>query len=227
MAHPDTSSVGWASCDEKKTLHVREQEVSDAAMPPTSIPPVLAPVLMMAFWTLLGGAAGIKLAQSTWEVLGWGAGEVAIAVPVGGVVGALAGAFLGLISNPRLLVLLMAMFAGSAAGAVAGKVPWGEIGEIGGQVAGVVVGGIAWATWLFIENRKESTLGARVFRSSRKSGGQLGDQRRISLDEARSVGARLGLDWAQTGLEQFRRGLEAAANEQAETYSHRPGRSSS
>lgn len=36
----------------------------------------------------------------------------------------------------------------------------------------------------------------------------MGDKRRISTDEARTVGARLGLDWAQIDLEQFRRGLE-------------------
>src|SRR5690348_15760169 len=98
-----------------------------------STPPPLAPLLMMAFWMLLGGAAGIGVAQSLWQLLGWGAWDVSIAVPVGGVVGAHAGALLGLINNPRLLVLLMAVFAGSAAGGVAGKVPWGDIGEIGGQ----------------------------------------------------------------------------------------------
>jgi hypothetical protein len=79
---------------------------------------------MMAFWVLLGAASGIHLTQSAWHLLGFEVGEVSIAVPVVGVVGALAGALLGLISNPRLLVLLMAVFAGSAAGAVAGKVPW-------------------------------------------------------------------------------------------------------
>jgi hypothetical protein len=124
--------------------------VPDAAMPPTPIPPVSAPVLMMAFWVLLGGAAGIKLAQSMWQLLGWGAGDESIAVPVGGVVGALAGTLLGLIRGPRRLVFLMAVFAGSAAGAVAGKVPWGDAGEIAGQVVGGLVGGIAWATWLFL-----------------------------------------------------------------------------
>lgn len=96
--------------------------------------------------------------QGIGPYLGVGGGEVTIAVPVGGVVGALAGALLGLIRNPRALVLLMAVFAGSAAGGVAGKVPWGDIGEVGGQVAGGVVGAIAWATWLLIERRKESAL---------------------------------------------------------------------
>ena len=124
----------------------------------TPILPPSAPVLMMAFWMLLGGAAGIRLAQSIWQLFGWGSGGISVAVPVGGAVGALAGVFLGLISNPRLLVFLMAVFAGSAAGGVAGKVPWGEIGEIGGQISGGIVGGIAWATWLFIGRKKEPKL---------------------------------------------------------------------
>jgi hypothetical protein len=123
-----------------------------------SVPAPLAPVLMMAFWMLLGGAAGIKLAQSIWQLLGWGNGEVSIAVPVGGAVGALTGALLGLISNPRLLVLLMAVFAGSAAGAVAGKVPWGDVGEVGGQAVGGLMGGLAWAVWLLVGARKEPEL---------------------------------------------------------------------
>lgn len=130
-----------------------QQGVPDAARSPATIPPVLAPVLMMIFWALLGGAAGIKIVQGIWPYLGFGGGEVAIAIPVGGATGSLAGALLGLIRNPRWLVLLMAVFAGSAAGAVAGKIPWGALGEIGGQVAGGMVGGIAWATWLFLERR--------------------------------------------------------------------------
>jgi len=88
--------------------------------------------------------------QTLWHILGFHVGDVAIAVPVGGVVGAAVGALLGLISKPHLLVLLMAVFAGSSAGGVAGQLPWGDVGEIGGQVAGGLVGGIAWATWLFI-----------------------------------------------------------------------------
>jgi hypothetical protein len=47
------------------------------------------------------------------------------------------------------MVLLMAVYAGAAAGAVAEKIPWGEIGEIAGQGAGGLVGGITWAGWLF------------------------------------------------------------------------------
>ena len=113
-------------------------------------PRPLAPILMMVFWMLLGGAGGIKLTQTIWRVIGFGAGEVSIAVPVGGAVGALVGALLGLISNPSLLLLMMAVFAGSTAGAVAGKLPWGDTGEIVGQVAGGLVGGIAWAVWLFV-----------------------------------------------------------------------------
>jgi hypothetical protein len=119
----------------------------------TSSPARLAPLLMMAFWMLLGGAAGIKLAQGLWHLLGWEVGDVSIAVPVGGVAGALAGALLGFISNPSLQVLLMAVFAGASAGAVAGNLVWGNIGEIAGQVAGGLLGAIAWAAWLVFGRR--------------------------------------------------------------------------
>jgi hypothetical protein len=135
-----------------------KQEGPETPRPTPAIPPPLAPILMMAFWMLLGGAAGIQLAQSMWQLVGWGDGDVSIAVLAGGVMRALAGPLLGMINNPRLLVLLMAVFAGSAAGAVAGQLPWGAIGEIGGQVAGGLVGGIAWAVWLFVAGRKEPNL---------------------------------------------------------------------
>jgi hypothetical protein len=105
---------------------------------------------MAVFWMLLGGAAGIKVMQSLWRFLGFDVGEVTIAVPVGGVLGAAVGVLLGMITNPRVLVLMMAVFAGSAAGGVAGRLAWGDIGEIGGQVAGAFVGGLAWTTWLFL-----------------------------------------------------------------------------
>jgi hypothetical protein len=140
-------------CEEEITEDT-QQGVPDAATSSSLISPNLAPILMMAFWMLLGGASGIKLMQSIWPFLGFGGGVVTIAVPVGGAVGALAGALLGLIRNPRWLVLLMAVFAGSAAGAVAGKVSWGEIGELGGQVAGGLVGGLTWATWLVTARSK-------------------------------------------------------------------------
>jgi hypothetical protein len=127
-----------------------EREVPGVPLSASPAPAPLAPVLMTAFWMLLGGAAGINAAQGLWRLLGLGGGEMAIAVPVGGGAGALVGALLGLISSPRLLVLLMAMFAGAAAGGVAGKLPWGATGEVGGQVAGGLVGGAAWAVWLFL-----------------------------------------------------------------------------
>jgi len=57
-----------------------------------------------------------------------------------------------------VLVLLMAVFAGSAADAVAGKVAWGEVGEVGGQVAGALFGGGAWAAWLFFGRGKDRGL---------------------------------------------------------------------
>ncbi len=126
------------------------------AMPlaPRPEPPILAPVLMMVFWMLLGGASGIKIMQGLWRLLGFGAGEVGVAVPVGGAVGAVCGALLGWVRHPRLLVLLMAIFAGSSAGSVAGQLPWGDVGEIGGQAAGGLLGGLAWAAWLYLWERK-------------------------------------------------------------------------
>ncbi len=36
----------------------------------------------------------------------------------------------------------------------------------------------------------------------------MGDKRQFTAEEARSIGTRLGLDWATIDLEQFRRGLE-------------------
>ena len=36
----------------------------------------------------------------------------------------------------------------------------------------------------------------------------MADKRRISAEEAKDVGSKLGLDWNQIDLEQFRRGLE-------------------
>jgi hypothetical protein len=119
--------------------------------PTPSLPAATLPdrVLMMVFWMLLGGAAGIRAMQSIWHFLGFDVGQVTIAVPVGGVIGALVGVLLGMITNPRVLVLMMAIFAGSAAGAVAGKLAWDDVGEISGQVVGGLVGGIAWTAWLF------------------------------------------------------------------------------
>ena len=123
------------------------------------VPAPVAPLLMMAFWMLLGGAAGIKLMQGVWQVAGWGAGAVSVAVPVGGTAGAVAGALLGLITRPRLLVLLMAVFAGASAGGVAGQLAWGGFGEMAGQAGGGLVGAAAWATWLFLDRRRDRPLG--------------------------------------------------------------------
>jgi hypothetical protein len=120
--------------------------------------PFVDHLLMTVFWMLLGGAAGIKIMQSVWRFLGFNVGEVTIAVPIGGVIGAAAGVLLGLITNPRLLVLMMAVFAGSAAGGVAGRLAWDDIGEIGGQAAGGLVGGIAWITWLFVDRRRGNVI---------------------------------------------------------------------
>ena len=72
------------------------QEIPDSPSPAQRIPPVLAPMLMKVFWRLLGGAPGIKIIETFWRILGVKVGEVTIAVPVGGAVGGLGGALLGL-----------------------------------------------------------------------------------------------------------------------------------
>ncbi|OGO10567.1 MAG: hypothetical protein A2Y93_08940, partial [Chloroflexi bacterium RBG_13_68_17] len=36
----------------------------------------------------------------------------------------------------------------------------------------------------------------------------MSDKQQITAEEARSIGMRLGIDWAEVDLEQFRRGLE-------------------
>lgn len=64
-----------------------EVRASDPPIPPAAPPP--ARFLMMAFWALLGAAAGIKFTQSVWQILGRAAGEVSVAVPVGAVVAAI------------------------------------------------------------------------------------------------------------------------------------------
>ena len=63
-----------------------QQGIPDAARSPAPIPPVLAPVLMMTFWAILGGAAGIKIVQGIWPFLGFGGGEVAIACRLAAIV---------------------------------------------------------------------------------------------------------------------------------------------
>jgi len=80
--------------------------VQDRAKSTSPIPPLLAPKLMMVFWMLLGGAAGIKIMESICRFCGVEVEELTIAVSVGGAMGALGGALLGLINNPRLVVLL-------------------------------------------------------------------------------------------------------------------------
>jgi len=137
-------------------MHDNRQALSEKGLAQGPVPPVLAPVLMMVFWMLLGSAGGIRLMEGIWRFIDLRVGEFSIVVPVGGIVGAIAGGLLGMISNPRLQVLLMAMFAGAAAGAVAGKLPWGDIGEIGGQIAGGMVGGAAWGTWMVFGRRQIS-----------------------------------------------------------------------
>ena len=62
------------------------------------------------------------------------------------------------VESGRDRMLLWWIVLGTVPGAIAGKLAWGEIGEIGGQVAGGMVGGVAWATWLFLGRGKGRNL---------------------------------------------------------------------
>ena len=107
-------------------------EVSNLSAPPLPLPPGLAPVLMVVFWMLLGGFSRIKVMESIWRfprrtesgICHRGTGRRR------GVGALLAGALLGLIKDPRLLVLLMAVFAGRLRRwGCAGQLPWEKSGK--------------------------------------------------------------------------------------------------
>jgi hypothetical protein len=121
-----------------------------------SAPPPLLPLaskLMLMFWMLLGAVAGVKLMQGVWRMAGWNTGAIAIAAPVGAVVGAIAGGFIGRITRPSLLVLIMALLAGWSLGALAGELAWAETGQFAGGLLGALVGGLIWTLWLLRERR--------------------------------------------------------------------------
>jgi hypothetical protein len=82
-------------------------------------------------------------------MFGWSVGEVSVAVPVGGGVGAVVGGLLSLVQDVRVRALVIAVFAGGAAGAVAGRLPWGAVGEVSGIGVGALAGVLAWAAWLW------------------------------------------------------------------------------
>jgi hypothetical protein len=120
------------------------------SQPPPALSPLLpvAPQLMLVFWMLLGSVAGINLALGLWRAVGLRAGAFAVAVPVGGVVGAVGGRLVGQITRPHLLVLVMALLAGWSVGALGGRLAWAETGEIAGGSTGALIGGLTWLVWL-------------------------------------------------------------------------------
>lgn len=136
------------STGEQANLRVN---ANSPAAPPPLLP--LAPKLMLVFWMLLGAVAGVKLAQGVWRMAGWNTGAVAIAVPAGAVAGAIAGGFIGRITRPSLLVLIMALLAGWSLGALAGALAWAETGQFAGGSIGALVGGLTWTLWLLREHR--------------------------------------------------------------------------
>ena len=154
--------------------HARRDRGAGAAGAARAAAPEGLPALplMLAFWMLLGGAAGINFMQAVWRLFGWSVGEMSIAVPVGGAVGALVGGLLGLIRDPRVLALPLLVFAGAAAGAVAGRLPWGAVGEIGGQTIGGLAGACAWVAWMFIERRGARKQGSAARTEHGRAAGQ-------------------------------------------------------
>jgi hypothetical protein len=81
----------WKSRFFKPSRKETMQEGEGMTPATPSPPPPLAPhLLMIAFLMLLGSAAGIRIALSIRQFLDWSAGSVSIAVPIGGVIGAVA-----------------------------------------------------------------------------------------------------------------------------------------
>ncbi len=133
----------------------QEAPIAPPSASPKPAPPAFR--LLMVLWMLLGAATGIKFMLVICGLFHLGVWELAIAVPVGGLVGARIGVRIGSVASPRWLVLLMVVLAGSALGAVAANLSWMEIGEISDYVIGGTVGAvlwIAWIGWLFIGRRK-------------------------------------------------------------------------
>jgi hypothetical protein len=56
--------------------------------------------------------------------------------------------------------------------------------------------------------RDHYLAGSMPEKSEKGAGAPLDEKRQFSTAEARSIGARLNIDWSQVDLEQFRRGLE-------------------
>jgi hypothetical protein len=127
------------------------------APPPASPKAAREYRLLMVLWMLLGAATGIKFVLVIGRLLNSTVWQLAIAVPLGGLVGARIGVRIGAVASPRWLVLLMVVLAGAAVGAVAATLSWTEVGEISDYVIGGAVGAIlwiGWITWLFIARRE-------------------------------------------------------------------------
>src|SRR5947209_885253 len=50
---------------------------------------------------------------------------------------------------------LLWRFLGWAVGSTAGRIAWGNVGEIGGQLTGALAGLVVWTAWLLSERRKK------------------------------------------------------------------------
>lgn len=144
-----TTGLLWSGSGSASSNEPPRSEVEQDKGPLVLLPALpVAPMLMAAFWALLGSSVGIKLSQNVWPLLGGDGGAIG-STSIGETIGAIFGAILGWIANPRMLVLLMALFAGSHAGELVGWSLSREMGAVVGQIAGGVVGGLTWAIWLF------------------------------------------------------------------------------
>lgn len=113
--------------------------------------------LLMVLWMLLGAATGIKFTLVIGHLFHLSVWQLAVAAPMGGLLGARIGVRIGAVASPRWLVLLMVVLAGAAVGAIASTLSWTEVGEISAYVIGGAVGAIlwiGWITWLFVARRE-------------------------------------------------------------------------
>jgi high-affinity Fe2+/Pb2+ permease len=67
------------------------------------------------------------------------------------------GGLVGLITGPRLLVLIMALLAGWSVGGLVGKLAWAETGHLAGALTGALLGALTWGVWLLGRRASERT----------------------------------------------------------------------
>lgn len=122
--------------------------------PPVAPQLPMDPRLVILFGMLLGAVAGVTFAQVVWKLAGLTVGAITIAVPVGGIGGAVGGGLIARITSPQLLVLVMALLAGWSVGALSGGLAWAETGKLAGGFLGMLLGGLTWTVWWYRERKR-------------------------------------------------------------------------